>query len=126
MIFYGPKIVKPNHFKSIISQIDVPPTLLEVMGFNGLEHFFGQNVFEKNNRQDRAFISNYQSLGYYKNNELVVLLPKQKVEAYQIDAETFEATKTKVNANLMKEAIAYYQTAAVDFKLGLLKESLLK
>jgi phosphoglycerol transferase MdoB-like AlkP superfamily enzyme len=126
MIFYGPKIVKPNHFKSLVSQIDVPPTLLEVMGFHGLEHFFGQNVFEKSNPQNRAFISNYQSLGYYKNNQLIVLLPKQKVEAYQIDPSTFEAIKTKVNIELMREAIAYYQTAAVDFKLGLLKESLLK
>ncbi|MFM1978058.1 MAG: hypothetical protein RLZZ151_573, partial [Pseudomonadota bacterium] len=50
-------------------------------------------------------------------------LPKQKVEAYQIDPSTFEAIKTKVNIELMREAIAYYQTAAVDFKLGLLKES---
>jgi len=123
MIFYGPKIVKANHFKSLVSQIDVPPTLLEVMGFHGLEHFFGQNVFEKSNPQNRAFISNYQSLGYYKNNQLIVLLPKQKVEAYQIDPSTFEAIKTKVNIELMREAIAYYQTAAVDFKLGLLKES---
>jgi len=123
MIFYGPKIVKPNHFKSLVSQIDVPPTLLEVLGFHGLEHFFGQNVFEKSNRQNRAFISNYQSLGYYKNDALIVLLPKQKIEAYQIDPSTFEAIKTKVNIELMREAIAYYQTAAVDFKLGLLKES---
>ncbi len=122
MIFYGPKIVKPNHFKSIISQIDVPPTILDLLGFHGSEHFFGQNFFDAYGRAERAFISNYQSLGYYKNNELVVLLPKQKVEAYQIDPETFEATKTKVNTDLMKEAIAYYQTAAVDFKLGLLKE----
>lgn len=123
MIFYGPKIVKPNRFKSMTSQIDIPPTLLDIMGFKGSEHFFGKNFFLIKDSQERAFISNYQSLGYYKNNQLIVLLPKQKVESYHIDPKTFEATKSKPDMNLIKEAIAYYQTASVDFKLGLLKES---
>lgn len=126
MIFYGPKIVKPNRFRPIISQIDIPPTLLDLLGFQGAEKFFGQNFFQVKNIEERAFISNYQSLGYYKNNQLVVLLPKQKIETYQIDPKTFEAKKSKPDKTLIDEAIAYYQTAAVDFKLGLLKESPLK
>lgn len=31
---------------------------------------------------ERAFISNYQSLGYYKNDFLTVLKPKRQVESF--------------------------------------------
>jgi phosphoglycerol transferase MdoB-like AlkP superfamily enzyme len=125
MIFYGPEIVRKGSFKSLISQIDIPPTLIDVLGYKGAEHFFGDNFFKRKESQQRAFISNYQSLGYYKHDELVILLPKNKVETYQIDPLTFEATAAKPNESLINEAIAYYQTASFDFKHGLLKEFLL-
>ncbi|MEY3747550.1 MAG: hypothetical protein RL194_1009, partial [Pseudomonadota bacterium] len=64
----------------------------------------------------------YQSLGYYKNDRLVVLLPKQRVEAYRIDPQTYEAEPAEADRQMVKEAIAYYQTAANAFKHGGLKE----
>jgi hypothetical protein len=70
----------------------------------------------------RAFISNYQELGYYKNDTLIVLSPKQKAEAYQVDPLTLESTPVAMNQLLLQEAIAHYQTAARAYKLGELKE----
>jgi phosphoglycerol transferase MdoB-like AlkP superfamily enzyme len=122
MIFYGPKIVRKGNFKSLISQIDIPPTLIEIMGYKGASHFFGDNLFKRKDEHQRAFISNYQSLGYYKNDQLVILLPKQKIETYLINPVTFEAQVAEPNEYLTQEAIAYYQTASIDFKHGLLKE----
>jgi hypothetical protein len=54
---------------------------------------------------------------------LIVLSPKQKAEAYQVDAVTMESTPTSMNETLLNEAIAYYQTASRAFKMGALKES---
>lgn len=122
MIFYGPQIVKKGNFKPLISQIDIPPTVIDILGYKGANHFFGDNFFNRKDLQERAFISNYQSLGYYKNNQLVILLPKNKVETYQINPLTFEASTAKPDQSLIQEAIAYYQTASIDFKHGLLKE----
>ena len=50
---------------------------------NGDNHFFGRFFSKYGPAPERAFISNYQELGYLKNGILIVLLPKQRVESYQ-------------------------------------------
>jgi phosphoglycerol transferase MdoB-like AlkP superfamily enzyme len=121
MIFYAPALLKPAVFAPVVSQIDIAPTLVEVLGKNGSAQFFGRSVFEPGAPAQRAFISNYQALGYLKDNILTVLLPKQTVESYQVDPKTMASTPAPVNTQLRDEAIAYYQTAAKAFKTGELK-----
>jgi phosphoglycerol transferase MdoB-like AlkP superfamily enzyme len=125
LFFYAPDLLPAGHYKRITSQIDIVPTLLDVLGVIGDNHFFGLSVFEDDvdNYAPRAFISNYQELGYYKNNTLIVLSPKKKAEAYQVDPATLESTPTKMDNALLNEAIAYYQTASDAYKKGALKES---
>ena len=121
LIVYGPKIVKPTRFSRMISQLDVPPTLFDILGLEGDdEYFFGTAVHEQMG-EERAFISNYQSLGYYKRDMLTVLKPKRKIESYRIDPKTLEATPAPVDETLRAEAIAYYQTASAAFKQHKLK-----
>jgi phosphoglycerol transferase MdoB-like AlkP superfamily enzyme len=124
LFFYAPDLLPAGHYSRTASQIDIVPTLLDVLGAKGDDHFYGQSLFEAASEKmpARAFISNYQELGYYKNDTLIVLSPKQKVEAYKIDPLTLDATPTQMNNNLLNEAIAYYQTAARAFKHGDLKE----
>ena len=116
LILYGPKLVKPSHYSRMVSQIDVPPTLFAILGVEGDDHYFGNPVHEQTLTGERAFISNYQSLGYYKRDILTVLKPKRKIESYRIDPKTFEATPAPVDETLRDEAIAYYQTASSAFK----------
>ena len=121
LIFYAPELLKPGVYSKMISQIDIPPTLLSLLGANGVEHFFGESLFENNTKPARAFVSNYQELGYYKDDRLIVLSPKQKVATYRIDPVTFAANAAPVNETLVKEAIAYYQTGSRAFKQNALK-----
>jgi phosphoglycerol transferase MdoB-like AlkP superfamily enzyme len=121
LIFYAPALLKPAVYTPVVSQIDIAPTLVEVLGKNGSAQFFGRSFFEPGTPPQRAFISNYQALGYMKNNTLTVLLPKQKVESYQVDPKTLITTPAEVNNQLVNEAIAYYQTASKAFKSGELK-----
>ncbi len=97
------------------------PTLLDLAGVNGDDHFFGESLFEATTAP-RAFISNYQELGYYKNDKLIVLSPKKKAEAFSIDPMTYEAEKTALDPTLLAEVVAYYQTASHAFKYGAMKE----
>lgn len=122
MIFYGPSLVRPGTYNRLVSQIDVPPTLLDLLGVAGSEHFFGHNMFTEAHLPERTFISNYQSLGYYKNDQLIVLSPKQAIEAFRIDPVSYEAEAMAADPQLVREAIAYYQTASAAFKDGGLKE----
>ena len=124
LFFYAPDLLSPGHYSRIVSQIDIAPTLLDILGAKGSHHFFGQSMFEAQHKNlpQRAFISNYQELGYYKNDTLIVLSPRQKTEVYRVDPVTLESTPAPVSQELLNEAIAYYQTAARAYKRGDLKE----
>lgn len=124
LFFYAPDLLPAGHYSRMVSQIDIAPTLLDILGAKGSQHFFGQSLFkaERDKAPQRAFISNYQELGYYKDNSLIVLSPKQKAEYYHVDPVTFESTPGPMNDVLLNEAIAYYQTAARAYKHGDLNE----
>lgn len=124
LFFYAPDLLPAGHYSRIASQIDIVPTLLDVLGTSGAQHFYGQSMFEAAAKKmpERAFISNYQALGYYKNDTLVVLSPKRSVETYQVDPKTLEVNLSNANASLVNEAVAYYQTTARAYKHGDLKE----
>ena len=121
LIFYAPALLKPAHYAPMMSQIDIAPTLIEVLGKAGDDYFFGRSVFESEASPERVFISNYQELGYLRNNTLTVLLPKRRVKSFYVDPATFASTPAPINPQLLTEAIAYYQTASRAFKYGALR-----
>lgn len=121
LIFYAPDMLPPGQNSRVASQIDIPPTILDVLGLVGDDHFYGESLFEQpKNGTERAFISNYQELGYLKNGHLVVLGPKKRVDYFSIDANG-DATASAADEKLRDEAIAYYQSAFQSFKSGELK-----
>jgi arylsulfatase A-like enzyme len=105
----------------VSSQLDIAPTILDLLGAPGEETFFGHSLFKVLGREPRAFIANYQDLGYYKRDLLTVLKPRKEVEAYRIDPSTFVATPAPVDPELLREAIAYYQTGTNAFDSGAMK-----
>ncbi|MCP4635515.1 MAG: LTA synthase family protein [Methyloversatilis sp.] len=121
LVFYAPALLKPGVYTDRVSQIDLAPTLLEVMNKRGDDHFFGRSFFEDTPPLDRAFISNYQDLGYLRGDLLTVLSPRRGVKAYRVDPQTLESTPAEPDPERVKEAIAYYQTAAMAFKHGRLQ-----
>jgi phosphoglycerol transferase MdoB-like AlkP superfamily enzyme len=46
LIFYAPHMLQPGEYTQRMSQIDLAPTLIEVLGKNGDDHFFGRSFFE--------------------------------------------------------------------------------
>ncbi len=117
LIFYAPSLLAAATYAPTLSQIDIAPTLLDVLGRPGAENFFGQSAFSPTLVQ-RAFISNYQALGYLRDGVLTVLLPKAGVQSYRVDGRTLDSTPAAVEPRLLDEAVAYYQTAAHAFKRG--------
>ena len=118
LIVYAPAHFAPRKIDRLASQIDVGPTLLGMLNFDYATRFLGHDVLHTPPEEDRAFISNYQSLGYLKRGILTVLRPKQQVAAFRVDAER-NSTPIPVDESLLQEAVAYYQGAAELYKSGL-------
>ena len=121
-IVYAPGLITPGSTDRLVSQMDLGPTLLGMLGLSYQTRWLGRDLFQTTEKDDRAFISTYQSLGLVKGEDLVVLTPDQAVAANEImDWKTSEYKKETVPLALEKEAVSWYQEASELFKSGLLK-----
>lgn len=119
MLIYAPDHVQPGVMSRLMSQIDVGPTLLGLLNFSYTSRFFGYDMNVLEPGRERAFISTYQSLGYVKNHELIVLSPQFKTESFSVTASAeLHANK---DTTAVSEAIAWYESASYAFRHGLLK-----
>ncbi|MBN2646042.1 MAG: LTA synthase family protein [Desulfuromonadaceae bacterium] len=78
LLIYAPAHIAPTRFTQVASQIDLAPTLLGLLHLNYTSHFFGEDVLAAG-YQPRAFIGNYQKLGLYRDDRLVILEPQQRI-----------------------------------------------
>ena len=111
MWIYAPDIIKPGRVSHTASQIDVPPTVLGLMGVDYESRFFGVDLMKE--KPGRIFISNYQQLGYLTDKGLVILSPQQKVRFYNKDENgVYTPHKGReMPQEMLDAAIGYYQGA---------------
>ncbi len=114
MWIYAPKLIKPRVVDTLLSQIDVAPTLLALLNMDYDSWFFGLNASEVSPGEERALIGNYQKLGLYKNGVLTYLAPVKQV--LQRQETTGQAAN---NPALVDDTIAYYQGADRVYRCGL-------
>lgn len=117
MWIYAPGHIRPGRVESMVSQIDVPPTVLGVLGIDYPSRFYGVDVLEA--APDRAFISTYQLLGYLTNERLVQLAPHRRVQTLRpsFAGDRLQPALPEDPASTL-QAIATYQTAAEAFRSG--------
>lgn len=116
MLIYAPGFITPGRFDKLTAQIDIAPSILGLLNFSYESKFFGQNVFSMADEDQRAFISTYQSLGYIKNNKLVILDPNKKVATCQVNLDSGSSIPVEPDKKLINEAIRQYQTASYLYK----------
>ncbi|MDH4232932.1 MAG: sulfatase, partial [Nitrospirota bacterium] len=66
--------------------------------------------------QERAFISNYQKLGFLKDDRLVILEPKKQVKLYEFSREDGREQEIPAEDDYISDAISYYQGAAYIYR----------
>jgi phosphoglycerol transferase MdoB-like AlkP superfamily enzyme len=111
-LLYAPKLLAAKRVENMSSQIDLPPTLLAMLGIKTEGVFFGQNLLAENPEQ-RAFLVNYQELGYLTPTpdglrHLTLLGPKKRLENYSVSAEG-DLTKAPDDSLKSDKAIAFFQ-----------------
>lgn len=126
--FYAPGgQVAAGRVERRVSQIDIAPTLLGLLGMDYDSRFYGVDVLQQPPGRERAFIGTYQLLGYLRGDRLVQLSPHRKVDtlrpAYARDVAQPELSEDPA---LTLQAISDYQTAAAAFADGTMTQAALE
>ena len=111
-IIYNPNLIQPQKVDKLVSQIDLGPTLLGLMNWTYKSKFFGKDILKMTPADERAFIANYQKLGFIKGDKLTILSPQQKASFYTFNRLTGEMIEQTPDEQFLKEAITFYQSAS--------------
>lgn len=121
LILYAPHIITPKRITTLASQIDTMPTLFDLLGFEYQAHFYGNSILSPAFRP-RAFIGNYQKLGYFDGESLTFLTPDKRSHKEKV-AKLGLRDVSYVNAPISQEeeerVITYYQSASFFYKHSL-------
>lgn len=126
LILYAPSLIEPGTVLTQCSQIDVPPTVLALLGMSYDSLFFGRDILALEPREGRAFIGNYQKLGQIKQRHVAVLRPDGGHGFYGCDlwAEDLHPVDEDL-PGLLDDTTAAYQAAYLLYSRGLLKEAVI-
>ncbi len=114
LFVYAPAAIEPRDVHRLVSQIDVAPTLLNLLGFDYDSTFLGQDMLAAG--EDRAFVASYEALGLYRDDRLTVLLPHRHAAAYAVHGDN--TVEQHVRAEDLDDTITYYQGASQVYRSG--------
>ena len=127
LVIYAPGLVEPGQVLTQCSQIDVPPTILGLLGMSYDSVFFGRDIFRMKPKEGRAWVGNYQKLGQLRQREAVVLRPDGTESFYGCDLWAEDLHRVDdVPVGLVEDTVAGYQAAYLLFSNGLLTEEVVR
>ncbi len=111
LMIYAPKHIKPRRVDTLMTQIDVAPTVLGLLGLPYEAPFFGQDVLSLPPEHRIAFFNHNHHVAIYRDGRLVVFGLKETVHHFRYDPATDLYESAPPDADLERLGIAYYQTA---------------
>ncbi len=111
LMIYAPEHVKPQRVDTLMTQIDVAPTVLGLLGLPYEAPFFGQDVLSTSPEHRVAFFNHNHDVAIYRDGHLVVFGLKKAVDHFHYDPATDLYEPAPQDADLERLGIAYYQTA---------------
>ena len=111
-IVYSPAHIKPHTDTRLASQIDLVPTVLDLLGLPEHTRFMGRSVLHAYPDAGRAFIATYQKLGYLTPDQLVILSPGHKIENWRLNKQQELISPLPQPDSLVDQAVDSYQDTA--------------
>ncbi len=93
--FHIPALILGNGIKAksedrIVSQIDMPPTLLSMIGIENASPMLGTDLaLADNNFQGRAILQNGDNFGFLTNDSITILQPEKKATTFPVNWNDF-------------------------------------
>lgn len=116
LMVYSPKHLAPRRVDTLMSQIDVAPTVLGMLGLPYEAPFFGQDVLHAPEASRVALFSHDHDVAIYRDGKLAVLGLDGTVHDYRYDRAHGTFRRSKPDPQLDALGIAYFQTASELFR----------
>ncbi len=100
--------VEPMNDKRIVSQIDMAPTLLSLMGIESEHPMIGFDLTRRPmDFTGRAIMQFDRNQAYMKGDNVIVLQPNKEPVQFHYDMETDKQTRKVLDKDLARQAIAH-------------------
>ena len=113
--------IKQRSDDRLTSQLDLPPTLLSLIGIDSLSPMIGHDM-TKNVKPEklRAMMQFYKNFAWMDNeNNVVIYQPQQPVSTYSYDVKTNNLTDNKLPESIINKAHANALWGSLAYKEGL-------
>jgi phosphoglycerol transferase MdoB-like AlkP superfamily enzyme len=112
-LIIGPNIPKGKKFELLTSQIDMPPTLLSMIGMPVERPMPGRNIQDiKPGTKGRAIMQFHDINAFRVENQVVIMQPNKKPLQFKVEKDSI-LVPAKLDEELAKDALAHI-TAASD------------
>ncbi len=111
LMMYAPKHIKARRVDTLMTQIDVAPTVLGLLELPYEAPFFGQDVFSTPPEHRIAFFSHNHDIAIYRDGRLAVIGLKKALHEFYYDAASDHYEPAPPDSELERLGVAYYQTA---------------
>ena len=120
-LIIAPGIEGGVNYDKLCSQIDIPPTLLDLTGLTVETPMPGRNIFELDSlTPGRAMMQFYTTNAFRVGNDLVVLQPNKPAVQFQLLNDTVFMEKP-LDKELAKDALGHIVSASNMYKNGTYK-----
>jgi phosphoglycerol transferase MdoB-like AlkP superfamily enzyme len=117
LMIYAPKHLAPRQVDTLMTQVDIAPTVLGLLGLPYEAPFFGVDVLNLLPGRERiALFGHNHDVAILRGDRMVVLGLGKQSESLRYDAVTDVFTSVPDDEGLGRLGIAYFQTAAELFK----------
>ena len=116
LLIYAPGKVAAGKAEAVMSQIDVAPTVLGLLGLPYRSSFYGHDALSPSTKSNTIVFNHNYNVAIMQDSQLTVLGMGKKVSAFAYDAKTDKQVPVEVNPQAAELATSYYQTAYELFK----------
>jgi len=115
-LIIGPNVQKGAKFDKLSSQIDIPPTLLGMIGMDVETPMAGRNIKDiKPETKGRSIMQFHDTNAFRVEDQVVILQPHKKPLQFKIENDTV-LTPVKLEEELARDALAHVTAASNLYK----------
>jgi phosphoglycerol transferase MdoB-like AlkP superfamily enzyme len=126
ILFVGPGATPGATVETLASSLDVPPTLLGLLGLDYVSSFFGRDLLRLPADAGRALMTHNNDIGLLEGGRLAVLGLRRAVTVYDCELAAAECQPVEAGPAeraVVDDAIAYYSAADQLYRSGALTET---